>query len=188
MRELPERTLTREELTAALAARQLLLERAQLTPAEAIRRLTPLQAQFAPAPYIALAARLEGFHRDALEAAFAAGDVVKTTIMRTTLHAVAADEYAAYAQLSRQPRLRNLRKVHSDLDLERLETELRVWLREPRSNTELRERLWQLDGMTQARLELMADDCWVALPVFHSPPKRARVADEGHARGRTASG
>ena len=102
MRELPERTLTREELTAALAARQLLLERAQLTPAEAIRRLTPLQAQFAPAPYIALAARLDGFHRDALEAAFAAGDVVKTTIMRTTLHAVAADEYAAYAQLSRQ--------------------------------------------------------------------------------------
>jgi hypothetical protein len=66
---------------------------------------------------------------------------VKTTIMRTTLHAAAADEYAAYAQLARQARLRNLRKVHGHLDLERLEAELRVWLREPRSNAELRERL-----------------------------------------------
>jgi len=96
----------------------MLLERVPLAPAEAIRRLTPLQAQFAPAPYIALAARLDGFRRDALEAAFAEGDVVKTTIMRATLHAVAADEYAAYAQLARQARLRNLHKVHGHLDLD----------------------------------------------------------------------
>ena len=42
-----ERTLTRPELTAALAARQMLLERHAhaLAPAEAIRRLTPLQGQ-----------------------------------------------------------------------------------------------------------------------------------------------
>ena len=59
--QLSERTLTRKELTAALAARQLLLERRRLAPAEAIRRLTPLQGQDSPAPYIALAARLDGF-------------------------------------------------------------------------------------------------------------------------------
>ena len=150
----------------------MLLERAPLAPAEAIRRLTPLQAQFAPAPYIALAARLDGFRRDALEAAFAEGDVVKTTIMRATLHAVAADEYAAYAQLARQARLRNLHKVHGHLDLERVEAELRVWLREPRSNAELRERLWELDGMTR--------DAWTPilfvrtlLPLVQLPPAGA---------------
>jgi len=33
-------TLTRPQLTAALAARQMLLERQSLAPAEAIRRLT----------------------------------------------------------------------------------------------------------------------------------------------------
>ena len=38
-------------LTAALAARQLLIERQRLEPAEAIRRLTPLQAQHPTAPY-----------------------------------------------------------------------------------------------------------------------------------------
>ena len=59
----PVRTLTRQELTAALAARQMLIERQRLAPAEAIRRLTPLQGQHPPAPYIALAARLDGFTR-----------------------------------------------------------------------------------------------------------------------------
>ena len=157
----------------------MLLERAPLAPAEAIRRLTPLQAQFAPAPYIALAARLDGFRRDTLEAAFAEGDVVKTTIMRATLHAVAADEYAASAQLARQTRRRNLHKVHGHLDLERVEAELRVWLREPRSNAELRERLWELDGMTR--------DPWTPilfvrtlLPLVQLPPAGA-WADRGRA-------
>ena len=60
------RTLTRRELTAALAARQLLLRPERLEAAEAIRRLTPLQGQDSQAPYVALAARVEGFERDDL--------------------------------------------------------------------------------------------------------------------------
>ncbi len=150
----------------------MLLQRRRLAPADAIRLLTPLQAQHAPAPYIALAARVEGFERDALERAFARHDVVKTTIMRMTLHAVARDEYAAYAQVARQARLRNIRKVHAHLDLERVEAELRVLLREPRTNGELREHLWQLDGMTQ--------DPWAPilfvrtlLPLVQLPPAGA---------------
>ena len=85
------RTLTRPPLTAAHAARQLLIERAPLAPAEAIRRLTPLQAQDPPAPYVALAARVEGFARDDLEAAIASREVVKTTINRLTLHLVGGE-------------------------------------------------------------------------------------------------
>lgn len=132
-------SLTRRELTAALAARQLLLERASLSPAEAIRRLTPLQGQHPPAPYIALAARLEGFTREALEAAIEARAVVKTTIMRLTLHLADAGDYPAYAQLSRQSWLRKWRATYPRLDEEKVAAELGAWLTEPRTNTEIRE-------------------------------------------------
>src|SRR5918992_1604737 len=98
-------TLTRRELTAALAARQLLIERRRIGPAEAIRVLTPLQGQDSRAPFVALAARLDGFTRADLEAAITARDVVKTTIMRLTLHVAAAAEYPAYAQLVREARM-----------------------------------------------------------------------------------
>jgi hypothetical protein len=141
------RTLTRQELTAALAARQMLLRREPLDPVEAVRRLTPLQAQHAPAPYIALAARLEGFTRDALEAAFASRRIVKTTINRTTLHAVAAEDYAAFAQLTRQARMRTLRKQLAHLDVDHVTAVLSAWLREPRTNRDIRERLAGMDGM-----------------------------------------
>jgi hypothetical protein len=159
-------------LTAALAARQMLLARERIAPAEAIRRLTPLQAQHAPAPYLALAARLDGFDRDALEAAFAARAVVKTTVMRTTLHAVAADEYGAYAQLARQARLRTWRREYAHLDEERVLAELTAWLREPRTNADIRERVGAIEGV--------GDDPWspimfarTLLPLVQLPPAGA---------------
>ena len=148
-------SLTRRELTAALAARQLLLERGRLSPAEAIRRLTPLQGQHPPAPYIALAARLEGFTREALEADIEARAVVKTTIMRLTLHLAHAGDYPAYAELSRQFWLRKWRATYPHLDEEKVAAELGAWLREPRTNTEIRERVRAL--RRRARRHVRAD-------------------------------
>ena len=142
------RTLTRQELTAALAARQGLLERRRLAPAEAIRLLTPLQGQHPPAPYLALAARLEGFARADLEAAITSRSIVKTTLMRLTLHLAAADEYPAYAQLARQARMRSWRKIYAHLDEERVSAELGAWLGEPRTNGEIRERVRGYEGVT----------------------------------------
>jgi DNA glycosylase AlkZ-like len=142
-----QRRLTRRELTAALAARQGLIERERLGPAEAIRRLTPLQGQHPPAPFIALAARLDGFTREDLEAAITAGTVVKTTIMRLTLHLAAAADYPAYAQLTRQARMRNWRKQYAHLDEERVTAELSAWFAEPRGNAEIRERVGAYDGV-----------------------------------------
>jgi hypothetical protein len=140
-------SLTRRELTAALAARQLLLERRPLSPAEAIRRLTPLQGQHPPAPYIALAARLDGFTRAALEAELERRGVVKTTIMRQTLHVADAGDYPAYTQLTRQVRMRAWRNTSPGLDQEAVAAELGAWLSEPRTNVEIRERVRQLDGV-----------------------------------------
>jgi len=142
------RTLTRPELTAALAARQMLLHRQALAPGEAIRRLTPLQAQDSPAPYVALAARLEGFARDDLQAAIEHRDVVKTTIMRLTLHLVAAAEYPAYAQLTRQARMRTWRKTYAHLDEAAVAAELGTWLSQPRTNDEIRERVGRYEGVS----------------------------------------
>jgi hypothetical protein len=163
------RTLSRAELTAALAARQMLAGRERVAPADAIRRLTPLQGQHPPAPFIALAARLEGFTRAALEDAITAGGVVKTTIMRQTLHLVAAADYLAFAQLSRQPRLRAWRKTFPHLDEAKVAAELGAWLREPRTNGEIRERVSRYEGVAD---ELYAP-IWFArtlLPLVQLPP------------------
>jgi hypothetical protein len=141
------RVLSRAELTAALAARQMLIERERVGAAEAIRRLTPLQGQHPPAPYIALAARLDGFERSHLEAAIASRDVVKTTINRLTLHLCDAGDYPAFAQLTRQTNMRRWRKLYAHLDEEKVSAELGEWLREPRTNTEIRERVCRYDGV-----------------------------------------
>ncbi len=164
-----ERTLTRKQLTAALSARQMLLERQPLAPAEAIRRLTPLQGQDSPAPYIALAARLRGLSINDLERALESRDVVKTTMMRLTLHLAAGADYPAYHQLARQARMRTWRKTYPHLDEAEVECELRAWFAEPRSNDEIRERVRRYEGVT--------DEVWtpilfarMLLPLVQLPP------------------
>ena len=140
-------TLSRRRLTVALAARQRLIERAPLAPAEAIRALTPLQAQEPIAPYIALAARIDGFAREDLERALHDTAVVKTTAMRRTLHLVAAVDYPAYAQVARQTWLRAWRKAYAHLDEREVTEELTAWFAEPRSNGDVRERVGRYPGV-----------------------------------------
>jgi Winged helix DNA-binding domain len=162
--------LTRRRLTVALAARQLLLDRQRISPAEAIRHLTPLQGQHPPAPYIALAARLDGFSRADLEAAIEARRVVKTTIMRLTLHLAHADDYPAYAQLSRQAWLRKWRATYPHLDEERVAAELGAWLSEPRTNGEIREHVWErYDGVPDFSYAPLIF-ARTLLPVIQLPP------------------
>jgi hypothetical protein len=84
------------ELNRALLARQMLLERHKLTVVRAVEDLACLQGQWAPSPYVALWSRLAGFDREQLTRAVDRREVVKTTIMRATLHLVSAREYPAY--------------------------------------------------------------------------------------------
>ena len=116
--------------------------------AEAIRHITPMQGQHSTASYIGLAARLDGFARADLEAAIDERSVVKTTIHRLTLHLAAAADYPAYAQLTRQPWMRRWRKTYAHLDEAKVAAELGKWLREPRTNAEIRERVSQYEGVT----------------------------------------
>jgi hypothetical protein len=163
------RVLSRPELTAALAARQLLIERERISAADAVRRLTPLQGQHPPAPFIALAARVDGFARTDLEAAIESGSVVKTTINRLTLHLADAGDYPAYAQLTRQANMRRWRKLYAHLDEEKVSAELGAWLAEPRTNAEIRERIWGYQGVGE---ELWTPILFARtlLPLIQLPP------------------
>lgn len=166
---MPAGTLSRRELTAALADRQFLLQRRRVSPGAAIASLTPLQAQDPPAPYVSLTARVEGFDPVKLETAINRGQVVKSTVMRATLHLCAASDYAAYAQVARQARLRTWRARYSDLDEEQVLAELGEWFSQPRSNDEIRERVRRFDGVSEEPWAPIGF-ARVLLPLVQLPP------------------
>jgi len=84
------------ELNRWTLARQHLLARIEATPAAAVEALAGMQAQAPSAPYIGLWSRLVGFGVADLEEALRQQTVVKTTVMRGTLHLVAATRLAAF--------------------------------------------------------------------------------------------
>jgi hypothetical protein len=67
--------------------------------------------------------------------------------MRMTLHLVAGEDYPAFHQLARQTRIRKWRKDYAHLDEEKVVAELGTWLREPRSNNDIRERVARYEGI-----------------------------------------
>ena len=99
-----ERVLTERELNRAVLGRQLLLERRALGPAEAIERIGGLQTQYAPSGYIGLWSRLDDFARADLTAALESRRVVQATVMRSTIHTVAAADYPLFVAAVRETR------------------------------------------------------------------------------------
>lgn len=101
-------TVTARQLNRATLARQLLLRREKLGVLDAVHRVTALQAQEPASPYLALWNRVKGFDPADLDAAFADRSVVRASLMRVAMHAVAADDYPAF-QDAMQPTLRAAR-------------------------------------------------------------------------------
>ena len=111
-------TATSRELNRWTLARQHLLARVALPPAAAIESLAGMQAQSPSAPYVGLWSRLEGFEVAALEDALRAGAVVKTTVMRGTLHLVATTRLAAFRVATGSSYYDSTRRLLADLDLD----------------------------------------------------------------------
>ncbi|HEV7884773.1 MAG TPA: winged helix DNA-binding domain-containing protein [Solirubrobacteraceae bacterium] len=94
--------LSRAQLNRATLARQLLLEREPVTATAAVERLAGMQAQEPKHPFIGLWTRVEGFDREDLRRALLEREIVRATLMRSTLHLMSAADYAAL-RMSMQP-------------------------------------------------------------------------------------
>lgn len=98
--------LSPRQLNRATLARQLLLARERVPVVDAVRRILALQAQEPASPYVALWSRVADFEPAELDEAFRTFAVVKATLMRITLHAVAAEDRAVFHRAMR-PTLRS---------------------------------------------------------------------------------
>ncbi|MEU6059362.1 winged helix DNA-binding domain-containing protein [Streptomyces sp. NPDC047097] len=132
-------------LNRATLARQLLLRRAPTGAEEAVDRLVGLQAQNTRPPYLALAARLEGFRPEELSGLMERRAVARTVTLRSTLHTHTAEDVLALRALVQPARERELsifRRRLTGVDLERLAGLARELVEErPRTPKELREEL-----------------------------------------------
>ncbi|MFC8721199.1 winged helix DNA-binding domain-containing protein [Kitasatospora sp. NPDC057198] len=170
------RTLSDRELTASYFARQLLHRTERPSAAGAVTGLTALQAQYSPSPHLALWTRLPGFDPRELEAALLDGTVVKSTLMRGTLHLVPGADYGHLAAAWRRRWLTELRGRHKDagLDEAALEASLRAFTAVPRSAEELREHTAAASGGRVRTADLLHYPR-ALLPLVH-------VAPSGHWR------
>jgi hypothetical protein len=74
----------------------MLIERRPASVALVLERLFGLQAQEASPPFVGLWTRVEGFRRDDLTGPLRDRAVIRATLLRGTLHLVAADDYLAF--------------------------------------------------------------------------------------------
>jgi hypothetical protein len=84
--------LSRRALNRATLERQLLLRRSATPIVDAVEDLVGLQAQVPLNPYTALWSRLERFRPEALAQLLVDRRVVRTVVMRATIHLVTADD------------------------------------------------------------------------------------------------
>ena len=93
--------LSQRALNRALLERQLLLRREGRSAAATVEHLVALQAQNPRDPYVALWTRLEDFDPHELGRLLAERQVVRTPLLRTTLHLVGAGDCLAMTPLLR---------------------------------------------------------------------------------------
>ncbi|WP_372463048.1 DNA glycosylase AlkZ-like family protein [Pseudonocardia kujensis] len=82
-------------LNRATLARQLLLHRADLPVLDAVQHLCGLQAQEPQEPFAGLCSRLRAFDPEGLSGLLTDRRVVRTTLMRRTIHLVTAEDALA---------------------------------------------------------------------------------------------
>jgi hypothetical protein len=130
-------------LSRATLTRQLLTKREKLDVATAVERIGGMQAQLARAPYVGLWTRLAKLDRAALDRALDEKRVVRSTLMRGTLHLTSAADYVALRgtiQLALDHGLRGvLRDRMKDVKPEDVVAKARAFFATPRTFDELRD-------------------------------------------------
>ncbi|MFE6286973.1 winged helix DNA-binding domain-containing protein [Streptomyces sp. NPDC057877] len=108
-------------LNRAALARQFLLARGDVPVHDAVARLCGMQAQEPQEPFVGLWSRLRGFAPGALDGLLTGREVVRTHLMRRTVHLVTADDALAWRArhdaMLRQRVLATYRRELAGLDL-----------------------------------------------------------------------
>ena len=176
-----ERALTQRELNRTTLLRQLLLRRERLSPVRAIERLAGLQAQLASSPYLALWARLDGFERPALERALKQRRVVKSLLMRATMHLVSARDLPYFDAAVREARTVTRARRTEPPPAELVERAVELTREQPRTRSELMEALG-IDPRTQDVREIRTYFWVVALARLEQTPESAFYGFRGSPR------
>ncbi|MGI5350541.1 winged helix DNA-binding domain-containing protein [Streptomyces sp. CA-250714] len=167
--------LDNRALNRATLARQLLLDRADIPVLDAVAHLGGLQAQEPQEPFVGLWSRVRAFDPATLSDLLTGRSVVRTHLMRRTVHLVTADDVLAWRArhdaMLRQRVLGVYRRELAGTDLDELAAAGRAVLAdgEPRTMTELARALaerWPTPGPRALSEMLIA-----AVPVAQLPPR-----------------
>ncbi|GLY41930.1 hypothetical protein Amsp01_079530 [Amycolatopsis sp. NBRC 101858] len=168
--------LDARSLNRATLARQLLLDRAALPVHDAVAHLGGLQAQEPQEPFTGLWSRLRDFDPAALSDLLAGRRVVRTHLMRRTVHLLTAEDVLAWRArfdaMLRQRVLGTYRRELEGVDLDELAAAGRAVLAdgEPRSMGELARAVadrWPSCGPRPLGEMLIA----ALIPVVQLPPR-----------------
>lgn len=135
--------LDNRALNRASLARQLLLEPADLTPRDAVAHLCGLQAQEPQEPFVGLWSRLRAFDPAALSDLLTGRRVVRTHLMRRTIHLMTAEDVLSWRSRHNAMLLQRVLGVYrrelAEVDLDELAAAGRAVLAggEPHSQVEL---------------------------------------------------
>jgi len=175
--------MTNRALNRATLARQLLLDRADLPVLGAVTHLCGLQAQEPQEPFVGLWSRLRAFDPAALSDLLTGRHVVRTHLMRCTVHLMTAEDALAWRArhdpMLRQRMLGIYRRELDGVDLDELAAAARVLLTdgEPRSMRDVGRALagdWP-GVRPQALSELLIG----LVPVVQLPPRGVWRAKAG---------
>jgi hypothetical protein len=92
-------SLSRRALNRATLCRQLLLERGSMRPYEAVQALAGMQAQAPLAPHVGLWTRLRNYSPAALDELYEERRVVRSNLLRATVHLVTAEDALSWQGL-----------------------------------------------------------------------------------------
>lgn len=163
-------------LNRATLARQLLLDHADLPVLDAVAHLCGLQAQEPQEPYVGLWSRLRAFDPAGLSDLLTGRSVVRTHLMRRTVHLLTADDALAWRSrhdaMLRQRVLGTYRRELDGIDLDELAAAGRAVMAddEPRSMTGLARALaerWPAPGPRALGEMLVA----ALVPMAQLPPR-----------------
>jgi len=168
--------LSTRALNRATLARQLLLDHADVPVVDAVAHLCGLQAQEPQEPFVGLWSRVRAFDPAALSDLLVQRGVVRTHLMRRTVHLLTAEDVLAWRArhdaMLRQRVLGTYRRELAGVDLDELAAAGRAVMAdgEPRSLTELARALaerWPAPGPRPLGEMVIA----ALIPMVQLPPR-----------------